>query len=83
VSSGSRDRRRSRSSREKTPQFGELGHVGGVLVAPRLFTRTELRDKRATYTDPATVTEQVSHSLSRSGLQGQPLPTLATSLRCA
>ena len=26
-----------------------FSHVGGVLVAPRLFTCTELRDKRATY----------------------------------
>ena len=32
----------------------------GVLVALRLFTCTKLRDERATYTDPATVTE-ISH----------------------
>ena len=32
-----------------------FSHVGGVLVAPRLFTCTELRDKRATYKNPATV----------------------------
>jgi len=52
----------------KTPQFGELDPVGGVLVAPRLFKPTELRDKRATYSEPETVTALFAHILSRSGL---------------
>ena len=56
----------SNGSRQIMRRAGyEFDYVGGVLVAPRLFTCTELRGKRATYVDPenrttpgpATITE--------------------------